>query len=169
VSVRRLPGSAQTRQLIVDTSLQYLRGLAGDVRGDPGLALELGTAYSRGARVQGVNVSVNLGQSGEAEANLKTAQGLIETVLATQPDNRTAFVRLAQLAHDRMILARERRADDESLALAQRSADWLERYLGSGPLESSEAEQVVIALNNVSNQLRLRRRLDEALHMVRRG
>ena len=169
VSVRRLPGSAQTRQLIVDTSLQYLRGLARDVRGDPGLALELGTAYMRVARVQGVNVSVNLGQSGEAEANLKTAQGLIETVLATQPDNRTAFVRLAQIAHDRMILASERRADDESLALAQRSADWLERYLGSGPLESSEAEQVVIALNNVSNQLRLRRRLDEALHMVRRG
>ena len=169
VSVRRLPGSAQTRQLIVDTSLQYLRGLAGDVRGDPGLELELGTAYMRVARVQGVNVSVNLGQSSEAEANLRTAQGLIESVLAAQPDNRTAFVRMAQIAHDRMILASERRADDESLALAQRSAGWLERYLGSGPLEPSEAEQVTIALNNVSNQLRLRRRLDEALRMVRRG
>jgi tetratricopeptide (TPR) repeat protein/predicted Ser/Thr protein kinase len=169
VNVRRLPGSAQTRQLIVDTSLEYLRRLAGDVRGDPGLALELGTAYMRVARVQGVNISVNLGQSEQAEQNLRTAEGLIESVIAAEPDNRTAFVRMAQIAHDRMMLASERRADDEALALARRSAGWLEKYLSSRPLETAEAEQVVIALNNVGNFLRLRQQLDEALRMTRRG
>jgi tetratricopeptide (TPR) repeat protein len=169
VDVRRLPGSAQTRQLIVDTSLEYLRRLAQDVRGDPGLALELGTAYMRVARVQGVGVSAHLGQSEQAEQTLRTADGLLASVLTAQPENRTAFVRMGQIAHDRMMLASERRADDEALAFARRSAGWLEKYLGSGPLEAAEAEQVTIALNNVSNLLRLRQRLDEAFRMTRRG
>jgi tetratricopeptide (TPR) repeat protein len=168
-NVRRLPGSAQTRQLIVDTSLEYLRRLTQDVRGDPGLALELGTAYLRVARVQGVGVSAHLGQSEQAERNLRTAEELIESVLAAQPDNRTAFVRMGQIAHDGMMLASERRADDQALALARRSAGWLEKYLSSGPLELAEAEQVVIALNNVGNLLRLRQQLDDALRMIRRG
>src|SRR5207302_1705530 len=51
VQARQLPGSTVTRQLIVDTSLEYLRRLAADVRGDPELALEVGNAYMRVARV----------------------------------------------------------------------------------------------------------------------
>jgi serine/threonine protein kinase len=43
VQARELPGSTKTRQLIVDTSLEYLRRLAADVRGDPGLSLESAT------------------------------------------------------------------------------------------------------------------------------
>ncbi len=57
-----MPGSTRTRQLIVDTSLEYLRRLSADVRGDPGLALELGYAYMQVARVQGVSTGRNLGR-----------------------------------------------------------------------------------------------------------
>ena len=169
VKVRNLPGSTESRQLIVDTALEYLRRVAGDVQGDPELALELGTAYMRVARVQGVPISANLGQSEQAEQNLRIAEGLIESTLAAQPGNRTAFVRMAQIAHDRMILAGDRRPDDEALPLAERSSQWLDKYLDSGPLELSEAEQVVIALNNVGNRFRIRRRFDEALRLTTRG
>src|SRR6267154_487308 len=71
VQVAQLPGGAKTRQLIVDTALEYLRRVTADVRMDPALALEVGTAYMRVARVQGVNISANLGQTEQAE---RTAQ-----------------------------------------------------------------------------------------------
>ena len=84
VKVRNLPGSTESRQLIVDTSLEYLRRLADDVRGDPDLALELGTAYMRVARVQGIPISANLGQSEEAERNLQIAER-VDSVHADRP------------------------------------------------------------------------------------
>src|SRR5579864_7083092 len=42
VQVAQLPGSSKTRQLIVDTALDYLRRLIADVRMDPELALDVG-------------------------------------------------------------------------------------------------------------------------------
>src|SRR5262249_24395579 len=82
--VRQLPGSTKTRQLIVDTSLEYLRRLSTEVRGDPELSLEVGNAYLRVARVQGVPITSNLGQMDEAEGNLRIAEKFIQSVLALQ-------------------------------------------------------------------------------------
>jgi serine/threonine-protein kinase len=169
VKVRNLPGSSESRQLIVDTSLEYLRRLADDVRGDPDLALELGTAYMRVARVQGVPISANLGQSDEADRNLRIAEDLIRSALDAQPGNRTAFMRMAQVAHDRMILAGDRRPDDEALPLAEQASHWLDKYLDSGPVDLAEAEQLVIALNNVGNRFRIKYHFDEALRLTERG
>lgn len=149
--VQQLPGNSRVRQLIVDTSLDYLRRLSTEVRGDPELALDVGTAFMRVARVQGVPIAVNLGQMDQAEQNLRAADTLIDSVLAAQPGNRTAFLRRAQIAHDRMILAGLRRPDDEALPLARQSATWLERYLDTGSVTADDAAQVVIALNNVGN------------------
>src|SRR6185312_3200298 len=71
--IRQLSGSSKTRQLIVDTSLGYLRRLSADARHDPDLAVEVANAYMRVARVQGVPVSSNLGQMDQAERNLRIA------------------------------------------------------------------------------------------------
>jgi serine/threonine-protein kinase len=149
--VLALPGSSKTRQMIVDTSLDYLRRLAADVRGDPELALDVGTAYMRVGRVQGVPISPNLGQSDNAEQNLQIAEKLIRSVLEKQPGNRTAYLRLSQIAHDRMLLALGRRPNTEALPLAQRSEKWLETYLSSGKVEEAEKNQVVIIGMNVAN------------------
>jgi len=46
-AVRQLPGSTKTRQLIVDTSLNYLRRLSQDAETEPELALDVGNAYMR--------------------------------------------------------------------------------------------------------------------------
>ena len=105
VQVAQLPGGSKTRQLIVDTALEYLKRVTVDVRIDPGLALELGTAYMRVARVQGVNISPNLGETAQAEQTARKAQDIIDRVLAAQPHNRMALLRAGQIAHDRMILA----------------------------------------------------------------
>lgn len=167
--VRPLPGNTSTRQLIVDTSLEYLGRLAAEVKSDPELALDVGTAYMRVARVQGVPTSTNLGQLDQAEQNLRTAEALIDSVLAAQPGNRTAFFRRAQIAHDRMTLAAIRRPDDEALVLARQSAQWLDKYLDTGSLEPGEAAQVMIVMSNVANRYRIKEQFDDAMSLVQRG
>jgi serine/threonine-protein kinase len=169
VAVRGLPGSVAARQLIVNTSLDYLGRLADDARDDPELALEVGTAYMRVARVQGIPISPNLGQLEQADETLKKAKTLIDFVITARPNNRTAIFRQAQIAHDRMIVAGLRRPDDQALPLARQSAGWLDRYLAGGPVDPAEARQVVLALNNVGNRFRIENQFDEALRLTRRG
>jgi serine/threonine protein kinase len=165
VLVRQLAGSSKVRQTIVDTSLDYLRRLGEDVHGDPDLALDIGTAYMRVARVQGVPISPNLGQSDQAEQNLRTAETLIRAVLTAEPGNRTAFLRMAQISHDRMILAGNRRPDDEALPLAGQAAMWMARYIDTGPVDPAERQQVLLAMNNIANRFRIERNYDEALRL----
>jgi tetratricopeptide (TPR) repeat protein len=168
VQVRGLSGSTKTRQLIVDTSLEYLRRLAADARGDPDLALEVGNAYMRVARVQGVPISANLGQMDQADQNLRVAEKLMQFVLASQPRNRTAMLRSAQIAHDRMLIARLSGRDDEAMALARRSAGWLEMF-HAGKSDVSEATAVLSTYLNVADQHVFGRQYDDALRLSRRA
>ena len=64
-------GSTRTRELIVDTSLEYLRRLSAEAKRDPDLALDVGNAYMRVARVQGVPTQANLGQLDQADQSLR--------------------------------------------------------------------------------------------------
>jgi len=168
IQVRQLPGSSHARQLIVETSLNYLRRLAGDLNGDPALALDLGTAYMRVGRVQGVPISPNLGQMENAEQNLRIAESLIQLVLEAQPENRTAFIRAAQIAHDRMVLAESRRPDSDALPLAYESEKWLNKYLSSGKVDEDEKDQVVIVGMNVANWYARKEANDDAFRLLRR-
>ena len=65
--VRQLPGSTKVRQLIVDTSLEYLRRLMVDAQNDPGLGLEVASAYMSVAQVEGLTTGPNLGQLDDAQ------------------------------------------------------------------------------------------------------
>ena len=165
---RSFSGSTKTRQLIVDTSLEYLRRLAADSQGNPELALELGNAYMRVARVQGVPISQNLGQMQPAEQNLKTAEKFIEIALSSLKDNRTALLRMAQISHDRMLLARFNGKYDESLDWSRRSAAWLEKY-NAGKSDKPDASAILVTYMNVADQQMLSRQFDEALRLSRRG
>ena len=170
VQVRKLAGSTQARQLIVDTSLEYLSRLAADAAGDPELALDLGTAFMRVARVQGVPINTNLGQMDKAEQNLQKAGRLVDSALAALPGNRKAYLRAAQIAHDRMVLAEYRRPSDEALPLARQSESWLQKYLATGPAgpDKLDAEAVAIVGMNVANWYVRTEHVDEALRLLRR-
>ena len=168
VQVRALPGSTKTRQLIVNTSLEYLQRLVEDARKDPELALEVGNAYMRVARVQGVPISPTLGQADLAEQNLRIADRLMQSVLQAQPMNRTAMLRSAQIAHDLMILARFKDQRAEPLALARTSAQWLERF-NPGKADESEGPNILITYYNVADQFILEQQFEEALRLSARG
>ncbi|MBN9662501.1 MAG: serine/threonine protein kinase [Acidobacteria bacterium] len=171
VEVAQLAGGAKARQLIVDTALEYLRRVSVGVRMDPDLSLEVATAYMRVARVQGVGISANLGQTEKAQQSELKAQELIDAVLAAQPQNRLALLRSAQIAHDRMILAGDGGHDEEALKFARKSDEALKRYLeavnGHGLPARLEAQQAIITGINVANRYRLAGELAQALALCR--
>jgi len=64
----------------------------------------------------------------QAERNLRNAEGFLQSALQANPGNRTAVLRLAQIAHDRMLLARLGSRYAEALELARQSAARLEKF-----------------------------------------
>jgi tetratricopeptide (TPR) repeat protein len=165
---RQLPGSTKTRQLIVDTSLEYLGRLAADARGDPGLALEVGNAYMWVARVQGVPVASNLGQIDQADKNLRLADGLIHSVLVSQPGNRMALLRSTEIARDRMILADINDRSDEANAFARQSATGLEKFNAQAS-DQPEAAAILLTYLNVAQRYEHTGEAEDALVLCRRG
>lgn len=150
--VSKLPGSTETRRLIVETSLEYLRRITADVHMAPALALEVGTAYLRVARVQRSDAA--LGQTQLAEGNAKKALALVDSVLATEPSNRIALLRAAEISQEQMQIASQR-DQDEALQVARKTDQRLQAYLKSpaqeNPLDRAEAEDAILVLLNVAN------------------
>jgi serine/threonine protein kinase len=173
VQVAQLPGGSRTRQLIVDTALEYLRRVTVDVPVEPDLALELGTAYMRVARVQGVNISPNLGQTEQAERTAQKAQALIDSVLKRQPANRTALLRAGQIAHDRMILAGDAEHREQALQFAHTCIERLNQYLSIAPLNAAsdrmEAQHVILALINVASRYMKADQFEETIRIAGRA
>jgi tetratricopeptide (TPR) repeat protein/predicted Ser/Thr protein kinase len=165
---RQLPGSTKTRQLIVDTSLEYLGRLAADARGDPGLALEVGNAYMWVARVQGVPLASNLGQVDQADKNLRLADGFIHSVLVSQPGNRMALLRSAEVSRDRMILADINGNSAEANAFARQAAAGLEKF-NAQKSDQPEAVAILTVYLNVAQRYEHVQRPDDALALCRHG
>lgn len=89
-AVRDLPGSIRARQLIVETGLRYLDGLAKNSRGDWELQGDLAAAYQRIGEVQGDVLNANLGQTTAALESYRKALALFDSVLQHDPGNRRA-------------------------------------------------------------------------------
>lgn len=150
--VMRVPGAAGARQLIVDTALDYLRRLGDEAGDDPQLALDLATAYMRVGRVQGVPISPNLGQPDNAEKSLRIAESMVQRLLSDKPAaGRTVFLRAAEIAHDRMVLAQARSPVTDALPLARQSEEWLQKYLGGGGVPAGEANGIAVVGVNIAN------------------
>ncbi|HHK40971.1 MAG TPA: serine/threonine protein kinase, partial [Planctomycetaceae bacterium] len=60
-SIRDLPGATKARHLVVERALEYLKRLQVEAEDDPGLRLEIATAYLRVGDVQGNPYYPNLG------------------------------------------------------------------------------------------------------------
>jgi serine/threonine-protein kinase len=128
--IETLAGATGARQALVAASLEYLEGLASDARGDLALLQELSDGYWRVARIQGVPTGLTLGDFAKAEESLKKADELVETILASHPDDRRALERSAVIAHDRMIVADSEHRNEAALAHARRALRRLKRCGG---------------------------------------
>jgi tetratricopeptide (TPR) repeat protein len=147
--------------------VEYLRRLAEGAGGDTDLAFELGNAYMRVARVQGVPVSFNLGQIDQADESLRMAEKFMGSVRAAQPANRVAMLRSAQIALDRMSLASLRRRNEETLTFARKSEEWLAKYESTGKIDPSEATVVANTYLNLGNRYAFLDQFDQAVRLSR--
>jgi tetratricopeptide (TPR) repeat protein/tRNA A-37 threonylcarbamoyl transferase component Bud32 len=128
-AIRTLPGSLEARQRLVAASLEYLEGLSQEALGNLDLAQEVGDAYWRMGRIQGVGAEFNLGDLKKAEDSLKKADMMFETVLASNPQSRDALFRSAVIAHDRMIVADTEQRRTDALVHTRTAVERLEAFL----------------------------------------
>lgn len=149
-AIQTLPGSTAARQRLVSASLEYLEGLASDAHGNLDLAQELGEAYERVAKVQGVPNELNLGEFAKAEVNLEKADSFIETVLRSRPQSRGALRTSAVIANDRMILAESLHRNADAQAYAHKAGARLDAFLHLGPAQDSELGEAVGIYANIA-------------------
>jgi serine/threonine protein kinase len=97
-SIASLPGTTQARRQMVHTTLDYLNTLSKDSGGDPRVLTALATAYVRVGEVLGNSDFPNLGDLPGALATYKRALGVIQPLLAKEP-NSLRIQMLASEAH----------------------------------------------------------------------
>lgn len=86
-ALQNVPGSTESRRLLLDRAVQFLDGLAADAGDDDALKLELVEGYRRLADVQGSQLSANVGDSKAALVSLASAARLVDDVRARHPDD----------------------------------------------------------------------------------
>jgi serine/threonine-protein kinase len=166
--VRQLPGSTKVRQLIVNTSLEYLARLRADAARDPALALDVAAAYASVAEVEGVGPGAgNLGQMDKAARDLKIAEDMVQSVLVSQPANRVALLRAAFIANDQRLNARFTYRFTDEVAWARKAVERLDKF-HPGPGDESDAPRILLNYANAEASL-ADADSDEALRIGRRG
>lgn len=166
--IQNLAGATEARQALVAASLEYLEGLARDARGDLDLLQEVSDGYWRVARIQGVPVGLTLGDYVKAEESLKTADGLLERILASRPRDRRALERSAIVASDRMILAESEHRTADALTHAGRAVGRVDALLADGrPTEAERNTALTVYANAATASVNMHR-YDEATRYAQR-
>jgi tetratricopeptide (TPR) repeat protein len=98
--IRRLPGSAPARKLLVAKGLEYLDSLARESQTDADLLRELASAYLVIGDVQGDVASTNLGDFEGALGSYRKAEALLGALLKADPRSKDAG-RLRQLCYNK--------------------------------------------------------------------
>jgi tetratricopeptide (TPR) repeat protein len=131
-------GDPKLRNKLISISIQYLEGLGSEGLHDPTLDLEIGNAYLRVARSQGVPEWNQLGQYAAAEKSLAKANAFADSVLRAQPDNREALWLSANVAHDRAVTAYTERDSQRVLFHSSTTVDAFNRLTRLGHLTRRE-------------------------------
>jgi tetratricopeptide (TPR) repeat protein len=95
--IQKLRDLSEARQLVLDTGIEYIDGLAREAGGDPMLVRELARAYEKFGDVQGFRHEAPMGRAADALVSYRKAVRLVEP------------------------LSQERKADAEALLLLSRS------------------------------------------------
>jgi len=100
-SIQKLPGSTPIKADMVKHSLDYLDRLAAEKGNDDGLRVDIAEGYSELADVLGHPLRPNLGQADEARDTYTKAIGLLQPVVARNPQDQRAR---RALAHAQLML-----------------------------------------------------------------
>jgi len=92
----KVPGSTRTREMLVNTSLEYLDTLYQEAGSDRRLQEELATAYIKVAQIQGSDQAANRGNFTAALHSYERAVALLTPLMAAEPANHRAGCALAR-------------------------------------------------------------------------
>jgi serine/threonine protein kinase len=148
--LRMLPGSTEARHELVSMSLDYLERLGSSAHGDLDLAQEIGAAYMRVARIQGVPTASNLGDAVKADASLVKASQFIDMVLASRKANRDALILSAGVAQDRMILADSQGHKAEAAEHAREAVERLDQLFRLENLTQAQRSDAAVYYANIA-------------------
>jgi serine/threonine protein kinase len=123
---------------VIATSIQYLESLRPEALRDKRLALEIGADYLRIARMQGVPEWNQLGHYVDAQKSLSRADEIANNALAADPTNREALWQVANVAHDRAVIAYAERRPDEVMAWSPKAVEGFDRLARLGNLSRHE-------------------------------
>jgi len=162
-------GSTGAREALVAMSLDYLTGLAADARTDRTLLLEVIDHYVRVAEIQGVPMSPSLGKIDDAERSLATADDLVETVLAADPQDVRGLELSARIRHHRMVLADTQRRNADASRYLDGAAVRLDALLGHPGATADQRRHAARNYGNMALGAINLRRYDDGVRFARRG
>jgi non-specific serine/threonine protein kinase/serine/threonine-protein kinase len=125
-SIAPLPGSTQTRELLVKRAQQYLDSLAGESGGDPSLQQERAAAYERIGDVLGLPTQANLGQTAQALTSYQKALGIEQQLAAGDPSNGELQLGMARI-HNRVCRVLQSTGDFRESLKACQSAELIHK------------------------------------------
>ena len=153
-AIKTLPNSTDARRTLVTTGLEYLNTLAKEASGNQSLQRELAIAYLKMGDIQGRANEVNIGDPHAAFDSYSRAIALLESLVATTPDDTDLRTRLAQTYNRRSDLRltlgeMQQAADDLQHALAV-----LESLVAVHPTTESRTELASSYLTSMSVLMR---------------
>lgn len=104
--IAKVPASLKAREMLVNTSLEYLDALNRSAGSDPALQEELAVAYRKVGDLQGSETSANTGDFQGALKNYAQSAALLEPIVAKEPANQRAAALLVNtyVRHARLML-----------------------------------------------------------------
>jgi serine/threonine protein kinase len=159
----------QLHSKINGSSIQYLESLPPVALRDKQLALEIGAAYLRIARIQGVPEWNQQGQYAEAEKSLSKAAEMANAVLAADPTNREALWQVANVAHDRAVVAYAERRPEEVLAWSPKAVGGFDRLARLGNLTRHEINGATYIYGDLAEVHTGLHRFQDAVRYARLG
>lgn len=132
-SIADLPGSTESRQLLVAMGLDYLNNLASEPHDEPELLRELALAYQRIGDVQGNPTNANLGDTEGAFQSYEMALSLANDLITRQPDDPGARLTLAIVSEKMADVLAWRGEIEKAVDYAERSQSILSALAEKSP------------------------------------
>ncbi len=169
IETRSAISDLNLRNKLISLSIQYLEGLGSEALHDRSLALDIGNAYLRIGRNQGVPEWNQQGQYAEAEKSLSKANALADSVLEKDPNNREALWLSGNIAHDRAVTAYAERSYQRVLAYSPKAVDAFDRLARLGNLTKRDVNDATYIYGDLAEVYTGLHRFSEAVRYARLG
>lgn len=153
-SVRPLPGSTPSRQLVVKTALVYLESLSQEAGRDAALVRELSAAYRKIGEIQGSSTRANLGDTAGALISYRKAVDLLDSIGERDSRNPALVNNYLRTLLD-LGTAQSWNGDlSESVAIARGSIEIADRALALAPSDRDTLNMASAVRGRLSDYLR---------------